>query len=107
MTQKKEAKFVSVNFAVVVHNFNVAIYYYILAKITLVSLQVRYVFSWGKGGGGGKRAGTSEGRVVSESGHPKWRVLHLCKPFKGNVSHLFQNFFMRIVVMLLSIILTD
>ena len=106
MTQKKEAKFVSVNFAVDVHNFNVAIYYYILAKITLVSLQVRYVFSWGKGGGG-ERAGTSEGRVVSESGHPKWRVLHLCKPFKGNVSHLFQNFFMRIVVMLLSIILTD
>lgn len=52
MTQKKEAKFVSVNFAVVVHSFNVAIYYYILAKITLVSLQVRYVFSWGKGGGG-------------------------------------------------------
>ena len=72
MTQKKEANPVSVNFAVFVHTFNVAIYYYILAKITLVSLQVRYVFSWGEEGGGeGRGLRPQRGGSVSESGHPK------------------------------------
>ena len=58
-------------------------------------------FLGGRGGGGGLRPQ----RVISESEHQKGRVIPLCKLFK--VIHLFQNFLMRIFVMLLSIFLTD
>ena len=47
-------------------------------------------------------AGTSEGRVITESEHQKGRVIPLYNVFKGG-THLFQNFLMRIFVMLLSI----
>ena len=49
----------------------------------------------------------SEGRVISESECQKGRVIPLCKLFKGRVTHLFQNFLMKIFMMLLSIFLTD
>lgn len=42
------------------------------------------------------RAGASEGRVISDSEHQKWRVTPLCKLFKERVTHLFQIFLMRI-----------
>ena len=54
----------------------------------------RYVFSCG--GGGGRRAEASEGRVIP-----------LCYLFKGTITHLFLNFLMRIFVMSLYIFLTD
>ena len=57
----------------------------------------RYFFS-----GGG--AGASEGRVISESEHQKGRAI---QAIQGRVTHLLQNFLMRIFVMLLSIFLTD
>ena len=42
------------------------------------------------------RAGALEGRVISVSEHQKGKAIPLCKLFKGRVSHLFQNFLMRI-----------
>ena len=53
------------------------------------------------------RAGASVGRIISESEHQKGSVIPLCKLFRGRVPHLFQNFLMRVFVMLLSIFLTD
>ena len=70
-----------------------------------VSFKGRYVFSCG--GGGGRRAEASEGRVISESEHQKGRVIPLCYLFKGTITHLFLNFLMRIFVMSLYIFLTD
>ena len=56
--------------------------------------------------GGGGRAGASEGRVISESEHQRGRAIpHVSYSREG--THLFQNFLMRIFVMLLSIFLTD
>ena len=49
-------------------------------------------------GGGGKGRGF-RGRVINESEHQKGRVIPLCKLFKGRVTHLLQNFLMRIFVM--------
>ena len=40
-------------------------------------------------------AGALEGRVISESEHPKGKVIPLCKLFKWRVTLLFQNFLMR------------
>ena len=45
-------------------------------------------FSWGRG-----RAGTLEGRVITEKEHQKGRVIPLCKLFKGRVTQLFHSFF--------------
>ena len=56
----------------------------------LIGSKGRYVFL--RGGG---VAGTSEGRVITESEHQKGRVIPLYNVFK--------NFLMRIFVMLLSI----
>ena len=92
MTQKKEANPVSVNFAVFVHTFNVAIYYYILAKITLVSLQVRYVFSWGEEGGGGRglrpQRGGSSVKVDTQS-----RGSYIFVSHSRGMSHTFSRIF--------------
>ena len=77
-----------------------------------------FSLGWGGGGGflsfvlafflgGGGRAGASEGRVMSENEHQKGRFIPLCKLFKGRVTHLYQNFLMRIFVTLPSIVLTD
>ena len=41
------------------------------------------------------RVGALEGRVISESERQKGKVIPLCKSFKGRVTHIFQNFFMR------------
>ena len=51
--------------------------------------------------------GPQKGGSSVESEHKKERVILLCKLFNGRVTHLFQNFLMRIFVMLLSIFLTD
>jgi len=66
-----------------------------------MNLKGRYVFFLGGG-----RAGASEGRVISESEHQKGRAIpHVSYSREGHTS--YQNFLMRIFVMLLSIFLTD
>ena len=55
------------------------------------------------GGGLGPQRGGSSVKVSPKGeGHT-----YLCELFKGRVTHLFQNFLMRILVMLLSVFLTD
>ena len=51
------------------------------------------------------RAGALKGRVISESEHQKGRAIPHVRYVRD--THLFQNFLMRIFVMLLSIFLTD
>ena len=68
---------------------------------SIFSVEGRYVF---RGGVGGRVAGASERRVISESEHQKGRVIALCKLFKGIEGNTpSPDFFMRIFVALLSI----
>ena len=74
-------------------------------RILLHSIGKEDTFFLGEGGGG--RAKASEGRVISELEHQRGRVTLLCRLFEVRVTHLFQDFLMRIFVMLLPIFLTD
>ena len=49
----------------------------------------RYVFSWG---GGGRRAGASEGRVISESEHQRVRAIPSFSAIQGE-GHTFSRIF--------------
>ena len=71
--------------------------FHIVYKEEIVNYYIKF-FSWG-GEGWGLRGG---GGVISESEHQKGRPYEL---FKGRVTHLFQNFFNKDFVMLLSIFL--
>ena len=67
-------------------------------KHILIKLREGTFFFFFWGGGGRGRAGASEGRVISESEHQKGRAIPPCELFKGRVTHLFQNFLLRIFV---------
>ena len=65
-----------------------------LGRLFIERPKGRYVFSWGGGGGGG--GGRGGLGVISESEHQKGRAILICELFKVRVTHLFQNFLMRI-----------
>ena len=57
--------------------------------LVIVSAKGRYVFSWG---GGGERAGASEGKVISESEHQRARAIPSFSAIQGE-GHTFSRIF--------------